>query len=138
MKQYYSFAFVLFLSYSGMAQTQRTIQPDSRLYAVFEQDYVNRLAAKSPAMLERYNLYLTDSYLIQDIPVGKAMTESATVNIPDLSAINILQIEKQQNLKRNKEGVTVYRIAGTDKILVLLCEKDFVRIFNKKTGRTVN
>lgn len=116
----------------GQSETTPTI--DSRLYDVFDADFLETLQEKAPSQIQYYNFFLDNVYHIEALPNGKT-TQYEAVTIDDLDNINILKIINEQQLKRDYNHMTFYKIANTNKILVLLSEKAFAKKFNLHTGR---
>lgn len=111
-----------------------TVSIDERLYNVFEYDFLKRMQEETPAMLEYYNFFLNHAYQIEPLHAGKE-SNYAEVQIDDLTTINILKVIKEQSLHRDYVHQSIYRIKNTDKLLVLISEKELVKKFNQKTGR---
>ena len=86
-------------------------------------------------MVEYYNFFLDHSYKILPNPPKKQL-DLPKVIIKDLKNFNILAIQRQQNLKRGWKSPTYYEIENTDKILVLIPEKEFTQKLNQHLGRT--
>ena len=115
----------------------KAIQPDLRLGVSFDVEYLTNLRSKQPAVLERMNYFLDYSYELRDIPKEKLQSANLPiVRIADVSHINIYLLIREQSLKREWESPMYYRIEGTDRMLMLLSEKEFSRRFNEATGRT--
>jgi hypothetical protein len=138
MKKVYFIGFILALPLFTFAQNEpATTTIDERLYAVFEADFLERLQSQSPAQLQYYNFFLDNIYEIKELPKGKT-SSYPTVAIPNLNHINILKLINDLELKRDYNSPTVYSIANTNKLLVIISEKEFVKKFNEATGRTHN
>ena len=104
-----------------------SFKPDARLYEVYEARYIDDLAKTYPLMIGRWNYYLQSAWFISDGPPKKRLTGAyLSVKITDLASINILKLEKEQNLTHEWDEMTVYRIEGTDKHLVYFPGKIFV------------
>ena len=128
------------ISTTALAQAQRAQQvqqaPDARLLDVYDAAYLQRLQAVQPALLERMNYYLDHSYSIA-LDNGKMDESLPTIAMPtELSAFNVLKMERERKIFRQKEGVINFRIQGTNQILSLDSETEFVKKFNAATGRT--
>ncbi len=109
-----------------------SLQIDGRLNDVFEKDYIEKVQKEEPFLIERWNFYLNNAFFISDNALRKneVAAEYPSVQIPNLGSINILKLEKEQNLKHDFYTETIYKIAGTDKYLVYYAGKDFVEKFN--------
>ncbi len=133
MKSILLLAFVL-LSFSIFAQntteshTHLTI--DKRLYAVFDRGYLEKVRTAHPFFIQRWNFYLDHSWYLSDLPKEKAKAAYPVVQIANLEYINILLLEKEQNLRKDWNKREVYAVAGTDKALVFYAGKDFNRRLN--------
>lgn len=134
MKKILFIGLVLILPALMSAQSEPTPTIDDRLYEVFEVAFLERLQAQSPSQLRYYNFLLDNVYIIETIATGKN-SNYPEVTIDDLDNINILQLINNQQLKRDYNNRTFYKIANTNKILVLISEKEFAKKFNEHTGR---
>lgn len=119
----------LFSSVVLYAQT-----PDARLYEVWTAEEIAHKVESSPFVIAYYNYFLDHAYKIVTAPTAKVI-ELPEVEIGNLSKFNILAIQQQQNLKRRIKHPTYYKIANTDKILVLLSEREFTQKLNKYLRR---
>jgi len=121
------FAFIL------NAQSQAKVDtstPDARLFEVYESSYIDQIQSSNPFLIQRWNYYLDHAYSVIEEKDAKP-TEYPTVNITDLEHINILLLEKEQGLTHDFENPTVYRISGTNKLLVYKSGKQFNALFKK-------
>ncbi|MFK8101046.1 MAG: hypothetical protein AB8G15_00925 [Saprospiraceae bacterium] len=129
---------LLFLSASiyahAQSNTSTPLDIDQRLLALYDEAYLDRLKKTNPFIIQRLNYYLDNAFYITDYPKGKAATYPS-VEIPDLTNFNILLLEKEQDLKRNWNKITVYQIKDTDKVLVYYAGKDFVKRLNEHYNR---
>jgi hypothetical protein len=105
---------------------------DERLYAVFEKDYIETVQKEDPFFILRWNFYLDNAFFISDNDLSKRGIEKEypSVTIPDLTKINILKIERDQDLKHDFYTETIFKIEGTNKYLVYYPGRDFVEKFN--------
>jgi hypothetical protein len=78
---------------------------------------------------------LDNIYEIKELAVGK-ISNCQEIIIADLDDINILLLINDLKLKRDYNNPTIYRIANTNKLLVIIPEKEFVKKFNVHTGRS--
>jgi hypothetical protein len=118
-----------FLPFFAAAQAQNNL-PDARLSTLFEADYLQRLQTLQPVQLQRLNYYLDHSYEVQTIAVDKEATDLPEVSITDLATFNIIAFERERGLYRSPNSIQVFRIKGTNKLLILLSESEFVKRFN--------
>lgn len=118
------------------AQSENTTKPpiDQRLYDVFDAKTLEQMQEKTPSMLAYYNFFLDNAYEIQPLSITKT-SDYIDVTIDDLSHLNILKVINEQSLKRDYNNQTIYKIAGTNKMLILVSEKELVEQFNLHTGR---
>lgn len=138
MKSSFFYLFFLILPYSIFSQSPiqtSSINIDSRLYDVFEKDYLEKVRVEDPFLIQRWHFYLDNAFFISDTSLDKNSTDATvaehpSVQIAHLDQINILKLEKEQNLKHDFYTETIYKIAGTDKFLVYFAGKDFVEKFN--------
>jgi hypothetical protein len=106
------------------------LKPDARLYAVFDSAYLENLQTDNPTLLLRWNFYLDNAFIITDFPPKKGNIEQfPAVRIPDLGAINILALERNQRLTRDWQKPVFYRLEGADKVLMYFSGKDFNQKF---------
>jgi len=119
-------------TFSVAAQTNLSIKTiDSRLSDAFEQSYLQRIQYKNPALLQRWTYYLDHSFYVAPYVPKKFDKSTPTIQIKDLSSINIFQLEKSnKHLKRDWNKPMAYRISGTNKMLVYHAGKDFIEDFN--------
>jgi hypothetical protein len=104
---------------------------DTRLLEVFEKEYLETVRVDDAFLFERWHFYLDNAYFISDSPLSKNDKEDyPSVSIADLSKINILKLEKEQNLKHDYFIETIYKIEGTQKFLVYYSGRDFIEKFN--------
>jgi hypothetical protein len=129
MKSIFFFLSCCLLPFLTVAQG-KILTPDTRLVALFDADYLQRLQTLQPVQLERLNYYLDHSYEVRPVPTGKSATNLPEVAIPDLATFNIIAFERERDLHRTANSPQVFRIQGTDKLLVLLSESEFVKLFN--------
>jgi hypothetical protein len=105
---------------------------DKRLLEVFDKEYLDLVRREDPILFERWHFYLDHAFFISDSPHTKEGNKEVypSVLIDDLSSINILKLEKEQDLKHDFYTETIYKIEGTTQFLVYLAGKDFVEKFN--------
>ena len=137
----YLFPLLLALPLSIYSQSQLqtgSLKIDSRLYEVFEKDYLEKTAIEDPFLIQRWNFYLDNAFIISDNALNKKETAAdyPSVSIPDLKQINILKLEKEQKLNHDFYSETVYKIANTNQYLVYLAGKDFVEKLNVYLNKT--
>lgn len=126
--------FALLLSITSFAQGN-TIKPDARLQEIYSAEYLKSLQTNNPFLIQRWNYYLDNSYFITDIPEGKEM-DYPTVELDENQEINILKIEKEQNLSRDFKMRMYYQIKGTNRVLVFYSGERFKNKLNKHLGRS--
>jgi hypothetical protein len=126
------FVVVPFFLFSQQNTVFNAAAIDQRLYAVFGKEYIDASLRDDLFSLQRWTFYLDNAYIIVSEPPTKDGTagDFPTVKIPDLAHINILQLEKEQDLKRNFYVESIYRIEGTTKYLVYQSGRNFVEAFN--------
>lgn len=124
--KYLYFLLLLTLPYLSNAQNKvaSELTPDARLYEVYEESYVNRLVQENPFLIKRWNYYLDHAFTIETA-IPEKTADLPTVQIEDISQINILQLEKEQKIHKSWEVPAQYRIANTDKVLVYQSGKAF-------------
>lgn len=121
------FLFILLNPFFSVAQNaNKTVVPDERLYEVYDRDYVDGLVNENPFLIKRWNFYLDNAYMITD-EVAEKNNGYPVVTISDLHNINILLLEKEQQLQRDWDKPMIYKIRDTGKILVFHAGKDFTK-----------
>ena len=141
MKSIINALLLLILPVSLVAQSQQpknSIQIDTRLYEVYDKDYLEEIKTKDPFLIQYWTFYLDNAFIITDRAGLSKPDEDKyypLVSIPDLTKVNIMKIETKQNLKQDLYKETVYKIKGTDKYLVYYPNKVFVQKFNAYSGR---
>jgi len=98
---------------------------DDRLYEVYDTSYIDQLNKEDPSLLRRWTFYLDHAYYITDRPLELEWKNYPPVVIKDLKNINILLLEKEQQLRRNWNRPSIYRISNTKKFLVYWPGKQF-------------
>ena len=110
------------------------VEPDQRLFQLYESQYLSQLKQENPTLLERWNFYLDHAWYISELPSEKVTKKLPTVVIADLNNVNILLLEKEQNLHRDWDRQMIYRIRDTNKYLIYHSGKRFVELFNQHRG----
>lgn len=105
-----------------------TVKIDPRLYEVFEKVDLDKWQKQDPFLIQRWNFYLDNAYYIVDEALldEKELTTYAErpqrnypwVEVTNLDNLNIIKLEREQNLMQHWEKQTFYRIKGTKKLLV--------------------
>jgi hypothetical protein len=105
---------------------------DKRLSEVFEREYLDLIRREDPILFERWHFYLDHAFIISNSSNEKVdgLETYPPVLIADLSNINILKLEKEQDLEHDFYTETIYKIEGTSQFLVYLSGKDFLEKFN--------
>jgi len=138
MKMYQTLL-ILLLSSGIFAQTATSpaaVEIDQRLYDVYDTDYLEKLKTVNPFVLQRWNYYLDHSFFIADLDPDKQITPTGTIEISDIDNINVLLLEKEQKLEKQRSLPTYYKIAGTNKYLVFHPVDKFVKKLNEHLGRS--
>jgi hypothetical protein len=120
-----------FILFSQQNTVFNTAAIDPRIYAVFGKEYVDESLRSDLFSLQRWTFYLDNAFIITDNPPIKDWTDVhlPTVRIPDLAHINILQLEREQELKRDYNVESIYHIEGTTKYLVYHSGRRFIEAF---------
>lgn len=112
------------------AQNVILIQADSRLQEVFNQEQLTQMKQTNPDLILYYNLYLTQSYEITELPYKpESIDLYPSLPIPDdISAdkINILLYE----FELKPEGTTLFRWGKTNKLLKFKSMNDFNLLYD--------
>lgn len=111
---------------------------DSRLYEVFEKDFLETTLIEDPFLIKRWNFYLDNAFIITDNALSKneSTHDYPSVSISDLKHINILKLEKEQKLQHDFYSASIYSITNTNHYLVYLAGKDFVEKLNVYLNQT--
>ena len=134
---YLILATLLFSTFAaGQSQTDKDIQIDSRLLEVYDASYLEKLKTTQPTTIQRWNFYLDNAFYIADYPKDKGAANFPEINIPDLSDINIFQLEAAFGMVRDFNKEMIYKIAGTDMVLVYYSGKRFTEKLNEHLGRS--
>ncbi|MEN9609228.1 MAG: hypothetical protein RLZZ628_42 [Bacteroidota bacterium] len=106
---------------------------DARIYAAYGQEYVDKIAQTNPFLIQYWTFYLDHAFALMDAPVEKELNskEYPVIKIDNWQHINILQVEKDLQLKSNWDKLSIYRIQNTEKLLVYQPGDTFVRELNE-------
>ena len=125
MKRIVSFlVFSMIFSLITFAQTNE--KADERLLVKYSQEELNQMEKESPEMVEYLNYCLDHSFTIMEYPEEKS-PELQVVVIEDLDNINIFEL----NIEIDETKFVYYKIAGTDKMLVVKSKKFILENINK-------
>ena len=133
---------LIFVAWCFTAEAQAnskadTVHPDERLKIVFSQTYLNKLSADNPLLISKWNFYLDNSYFISDFPEGKKDANTLQViEVDDFNNINIKQLEKDLGIGPDYERQMIYRIQGTNKLLIYRTGKKFYELFNEHRAKS--
>lgn len=118
-----------------LAQNESSkITIDDRLYEVFDENYLIQLQKQNPFLIQRWTYYLDHAfYIVEDPKLSEY--EYPSVKIEDIRSFNILQIEREQDLKRHFNQESTYHIEGTNKALIYYPAKVFNKHLNQHLGR---
>ncbi|HNQ67573.1 MAG TPA: hypothetical protein PKN32_04295 [Bacteroidales bacterium] len=135
---------ILFLAISTVFAThsmsQQTLNVDSRLSVVYNQDYINNLIQNNPQELEYLNWYLDNSYAIiypdyeklqgnaylkSFNPITK--TEGDIITNLDYNNINVFYL----SFVRPYDKDAIYRIGDTGDAIVFFSSKKLAKLFNQ-------
>lgn len=107
------------------AQNNSGITADARLYEIFDAEQVRQMEESNPNLVLHYNLFLTESYTITQLPYKQESIDLyPSLPIPDsitADKINILLYEFELNPKTS----TLIRWGKTDKLLKFLPLEEF-------------
>ena len=128
---------LLTLSILSFAQkkSSENINIDERLTEVYDTEYLTNLQTQNPFLLQRWSFYLDNAFYIVDFPTEKGNPDYPTIEVEDLDKINILLLEKKQNMTRDFDKLSKYKIKGTNKVLVYYSGKEFNQKLNSFLGR---
>ena len=128
---------LLLFSILSIAQTKskNNVEIDQRLYEVFEKKYLTDLQTQNPNLLRRWSFYLDNAFYITDFPKEKGTPDFPIIEIVDLNHLNILSLEKDQNIRKDFKKRMKYKIKGTEKVLVYYSGEEFNQKLNEFLGR---
>lgn len=126
---------ILMLPFFAASQSETKPEIDERLYAVFEADFLEKMQNEKPYFIKYQNFYLDNSYEIIDFPKGKT-SEYPIIEIDDLEKINIIKLQNEGLFGTSQDYANFYIIKDSNKILMILSNKDFVKKLNQHLGRT--
>ena len=134
MKRYLTSLFVIvpFFLFSQQNTVFDSAAVDPRLYAVFDKADIEESARTDQFTLQWWTFYLDNAFVIVHEPPTKdgSAGNFPTVRVSDVAHINILQLEKEQNLTTERNVDTVYRIEGTTQYLIYHSGRNLVEAFN--------
>lgn len=124
----------LWLFVGSLSAQNAVLQTDNRLYAAFEKAHLELLKEKNPLQLLRYNYYLDHAWFLVAIPEGKSAgaEQFPVIRLADPQNANIFLAQEALGLKRHFDRPSYYRVEGTNQILVMRSEQEFVRMFNQE------
>jgi hypothetical protein len=121
------------LSLNMLAQVEQApsgTQPDARLLAVYDKDYLENLQSHNPTLLLRQQYYLDHAYTVLDWPEEKGdINALPVVRIADVQNINILALEQMQPLHRDWSKPVFFRINDSRQVLMYHAGQHFNRDF---------
>ena len=100
---------------------------DPRLTAKFAPERLADLQKNHPSVIEYWTFYLDNAYYLADLAPAKDASDLATVKIDDISHFNILALD----VHPMELGNRVYRIEGSDKLLVMHSIEKIAEMFNE-------
>jgi len=120
------FSCSFFTFVNAQSELSHTTTPfDSRLLKIYSGDYLENLRDANPFLFQRLNFYLDNSWYVMELPTEKSLDSYQTIQVEDISNVNIYELERKFNLKRDWDKQTVCKIENTDKAIVLLSGKAF-------------
>ena len=106
---------------------------DKRLLAKFSEAQIQSLQENNPEIIAYWTYFLDHGYEVVDIPAGKADALTEEINLGRRkAAFNILAAK----LGTPGEHPRYFKIAGTNQMLVVLSNDDFVEKFKAHAGTT--
>lgn len=126
MKLTYYLAFLLFsiIPFTTFSQNATVPVADDRIIEVYGQEYINTLSTENPFLIKRWNYYLDHAFYISD-DVPEKSKDFETITVVDIENINILKLEKEQNIGKAWDLPKAYKIANTNKLLIYHPGKNF-------------
>jgi hypothetical protein len=127
MRSIYMLLFLLLSSIGALAQSSH----DQRLLESYEGEYLDRLEKQSPVIYQRLNFYLDNTYQIIEKHPKKFTGPIETIKIKDLDNINIFEVQNSNKISPDYKRKLVFKIKGTNKLLILESMEQFNKDFNK-------
>lgn len=122
--------FSSFFALSG--QPPARVQPDARLFEVYDSAFIFKVLETNPMLVQRWNFDLDHAFVLTDFPPEKGdIAALPSVEIADLARLNILLLEKQKPLARDWERAVFYRVNKSETVLMLLPGKLLMERFRK-------
>lgn len=136
----------VFLMSSSFAQTNTNV-PDPKLIDAFGQETVDYYINNAPHLISYYNFFLYHSYNIMDIPEGKMesienipvfkikekfISEPKDYSENGIQNLNILKYDFKIDLNSS----VIYRLEGTNKMIVFISGKEIQTTYNKSIQST--
>lgn len=123
-------------AFSILAQSEKNIEPkqivaDARLSEAFGNDFVERIIAENPSLVQYYNFFLDNSYYIAELPQEKTEFINSLPSLSispqsDLSKINVLNYDVQLNFDKE----TYFRMQNSNKVMVFYSGEELNEKFN--------
>jgi hypothetical protein len=105
---------------------------DPRIYAAYGHEYVDRIAQTNPFLIQYWTFYLDHAFAVMDVPTEKEDDViHPVIKVANLKQINILQLEKDLQIKPYWDRLSIYRIANTEQLLVYYPTDNFIRELNE-------
>lgn len=130
------FYIVLGFTFKSAVFAQKTsfLNPDPRLYEVFDKKYIEDIASNDTFWLVKNNYYLTHAAFFSEVPNVKEqdIQNMPVVHIKDTTNFNIYLFERDQKIKRDYYTYSVYRVAEYSNLyLVYYPSHDYIENFNR-------
>jgi hypothetical protein len=119
-----------------VAQQNLPIEPDQRLYDVFEEEYIEQTLKNNANLLLYYNFFLTDSWFLMEIPDEKpeVLEEMDRLDITeDPGAANFNPLK--YDIKHDFKNRTVLRWGRTCTAIVFYSGEEFTKKYNEERKR---
>jgi hypothetical protein len=100
---------------------------DARLLAKYSDVQIKKLQQTHPEIIAYWTYYLDHGYEVIEIPIGKGEVLWQEIKMPSRKSFNILS----SGLVSDRLSPKYYRIAGTNKLLMLLSGEEVARRFNQ-------
>ena len=111
-----------------------TVKPDTRLVDYLGAEKVAIIQKNNPSLIHYYNFFLDNSYNLETVPTDKLQdNDFEELELPlsegevDTQKLNVLKL----NIQRKYDENIYYKIKGSNQILVMLSEEQFIKKYNK-------
>ncbi len=136
----HSLLIIIFSLTSILLSSFSTKDPDPRIIDYLGQEKVDIILKNNPDLINYYNFFLENSYIISEVPQDKLIDNNFTeIKLPlengkvDREKLNVLKL----NIQRKYDSRIYFKVENSNEIFIMLSEKEFIEKYNdyrKKLG----